>query len=75
MSTVEIDPFREALEKIAAIPLWGEAIADRELKAELVDIGEYDRDTDSYEPSCDSESRWLEHAVDIARRALGVRHD
>lgn len=75
MSTVTIDALREALEQIAAIPLWGEAVADRELKAELVDIGEYDRDTDSYEPSCDSESRWLAHAVDIARKALGVQHD
>lgn len=75
MSTMTIDTLREALEKIAAIPLWGEAIVDRELKAELVDIGEYDPGADSYEPSCDSESRSLEHAVDIARKALGVRQD
>lgn len=75
MSTMTVDALREALEKIAAIPLWGEAIADKELKTELVDIGEYDSDTDSYEPSCDSESRWLEHAVDIARKALGKQHD
>lgn len=74
MSTMTIDALRLALEQIAAIPLWGEAIADEALEVELVDIGEYDADTDSYEPSCDSESRWLEHAVDIARKALGVQH-
>lgn len=75
MSALTFDALRDALEQIAAIPLWSEAITDAALRAELVEIGEYDSETDSYEPSCDSESRWLEYAVKLARGALGVQHD
>ncbi len=60
----------EALRKIAAIPLWNEAIADEALKAELIDAGEYDAGTDSFNPSCDTESSHLEYAVETARAAL-----
>jgi hypothetical protein len=60
----------DALTKIAAIPLWGEPIADEQLKAELIDTGEYDRELDQFEPSCDTESAYLRDAVEIARAAL-----
>lgn len=59
-----------ALAKIAAIPLWGEPIADEQLKAELLDAGEYDRNLDEFEPSADTESGYLREAVEMARAAL-----
>lgn len=60
----------DALTKIAAIPLWGESIADDHLKAELIDAGEYDREQDEFEPSADTESAYLREAVEMARAAL-----
>jgi hypothetical protein len=50
--------------------LWGEPIADAQLKAELLDAGEYDRELDHFEPSCDTESAYLRDAVEIARAAF-----
>ena len=61
---------RAALTRIAAIPLWGEPIADAQLKADLVSVSEYDRELDQFEPSCDTESSYLQDAVEIARAAL-----
>jgi len=60
----------DALTRIAAIPLWGETIADDHLKAELLDAGEYDPELDQFEPSADTESSYLRDAVEIARAAL-----
>lgn len=60
----------DALARIAAIPLWGEPITDAQLKAELLDAGEYDRELNHFEPSCDTESAYLRDAVEIARAAL-----
>jgi hypothetical protein len=64
----------DALKRIAAIPLWGEPISDPALgdKHELADQGEYDLESDHYEPSIDAESSWLRHAVETAREALGI---
>jgi hypothetical protein len=63
---------KAALEQIALIPLWGEPIADETLKADLAEVGEYDRELDQFEPSCDTESSYLRDAVEIARRALAA---
>ena len=60
----------DARTKIAAIPLWGEPIADEHLKAELLDAGEYDRELNQFEPSGDTESAYLREAVETARAAL-----
>jgi len=60
----------QVLMMIAAIPLWGEAIADDHLKAELLDAGEYDSELDQFEPCCDTESAYLRDAVEAARAAL-----
>lgn len=60
----------DALARIAAIPLWGEPIADEQIKAELLDAGEYDRELNEFEPSCDTESCYLRDAVEMARAAL-----
>jgi hypothetical protein len=61
----------QVLTMIAAIPLlWGEAIADDHLKAELLDAGEYDRELDQFEPCCDTESAYLREAVEAVRTAL-----
>jgi len=65
----------DALTRIAAIPLWGEPIADAQLKAELLDAGEYDRELNHFEPSCDTESCYLRDAVEIARAALAEMHE
>lgn len=60
----------EALRTIAATPLWGEAIADPALRADYIETAQYDRDEDSFEPSCDTESSMLQDAVEAARGAL-----
>jgi hypothetical protein len=60
----------KALQRIASIPLWNETINDPELRAEYVDCGEYDADANVFEPSCDTESSYLEMAVEAARSAL-----
>ncbi len=60
----------DALTRIAAIPLWGDPIADDHLKSELLDGGEYDLELDQFEPSADTESAYLRDAVEIARAAL-----
>ena len=57
------------LERIAAIPLWGESIADPELRAAYVDAREYDGD-DGFTPSCDTESEYMREAVETARNAI-----
>ncbi len=59
-----------ALRRIAAIPLWGESIADHNLRAEYLDAGEYDAAADDFNPSCDTESTYLRDAVELARMAL-----
>lgn len=59
-----------ALRRIAAIPLWGESIADHNLRAEYLDTGEYDAAADDFNPSCDTESTYLRDAVELARMAL-----
>lgn len=64
--------YLEALQRIAAIPLWGETISDPEVKAELIENGEYDGESDAYNPSIDTESTALTDAVEIARNALVV---
>jgi hypothetical protein len=63
---------KAALERIAAIPLWGEPIADEALKSELTAVVEYDRALDQFEPSCDTESSYLRDAVETAREALAA---
>jgi hypothetical protein len=60
----------DALNRIAAIPLWGERIADEQLKADLLHVGEYDSDEDEFTPGCDTESSYLHDAVTIARAAI-----
>jgi hypothetical protein len=60
----------DALTRIAAIPLWGERIADEQLKADLLHAGEYDSDEDEFTPGCDTESSYLHDAVTIARAVL-----
>lgn len=59
-----------ALRRIAEFVLWGETIADADRKAELIEYGEYDAESDYYSPSIDSESSDLRHTVEIAREAL-----
>jgi hypothetical protein len=63
---------KDALERIAAIPLWGEPITDEALKLDLVAVGEYDRERDQFEPSCDTECTYLRDAVEIARAAIAA---
>jgi len=62
--------FLKALETIAAIPLWGEPIADADLKAEYSDHAEYDLELNEFNPSVDTESTYLRDAVETAREAL-----
>lgn len=59
----------EALKSIAAIPLWGEKLIGNARK-EAIDVGEYDKGDDSYNPSCDAESSYLREAVETARATL-----
>jgi hypothetical protein len=61
-----------ALQRIAAIPLYGEPIHDPALVADLTIAMEYDVDNDAFEPSCDTESSQLRDAVESARAALGL---
>lgn len=61
---------KTALQRIAAIPLWGEPIADPDLRADLALRSEYDLELDEFEPSCDTESSQLRDAVETAREAL-----
>jgi len=60
----------KALETIAAIPLWGEPIADQALKDEFIYSGEYDAGENEFNPSGDTESTYLHDAVQTAREAL-----
>ena len=60
----------KALETIAAIPLWGEPIADPDLKAGYSEAAEYDLELDEFNPSGDTESTYLRDAVEAAREAL-----
>ena len=60
----------EALQWIASIPLWNETIIDPALRAECIERGEYDAVADAFEPSCDTESTYLEMAVEEARKVL-----
>lgn len=62
--------YLEALQRIAAIPLWGEAITDPERKADLIEYGEYDVEADAYNPTIDTESSTLTDVIEIARDAL-----
>lgn len=66
---------KEALESIAAIPLWGQPITDNDLKADLALRSEYDLEGDEFEPSCDTESSQLRDAVETARAALAAMHE
>lgn len=59
-----------ALQQIAAMPLWGEPIADAGLRDELIFSGEYDVGLDEYLPGGDTESDALRDAVETARQAL-----
>jgi hypothetical protein len=65
---------KAALESIAAIPLWEERIENAELKAELVERGEYEIDggEEQFTPSGDTESSQLREAVETAREALAA---
>ena len=60
----------KALETIAAIPLWGEPIANQALKDEFIYSVEYDADENEFNPSGDTESAYLREAVETAREAL-----
>jgi hypothetical protein len=60
----------KALQRIASIPLWGEPVIDPALRGALIACGEYDADAEAIEPSCDTESSYLDSAVEIARAAL-----
>jgi hypothetical protein len=60
----------KALEAIAAIPLWGEPIADQALRDEFIYSGEYDAGENEFNPSGDTESTYLHDAVQTAREAL-----
>src|SRR5690242_4286649 len=64
----------KALETIAAIPLWGEPIADADLKTEYSEAAEYDLELDQFEPSVDTESTYLRDAVETAREARSEEH-
>lgn len=65
----------EALRRIAAQPLWGEPIADRAQRLELIALGEYDATADVFEPSSGSECDALEAVVTLARRTLRSADD
>jgi hypothetical protein len=58
------------LERIAAIPLYGERLSDPALRAEFISAGEYDAELEEFEPSADTESSYLREAVEAARSAL-----
>lgn len=58
------------LRRIAATPLWGEAIPPGDLRDDLIFSGEYDVGEDSFNPSCDTESTLLRDAVEDARAVL-----
>jgi hypothetical protein len=60
----------KALETIAAIPLWGEPLADQALKDDFIHSGEYDTQENEFTPSGDTESTYLRDAVETAREAL-----
>lgn len=60
----------KALETIAAIPLWGEPIANQAIKDEFIHSGEYDAGENEFNPSADTESSYLREAVETAREAL-----
>jgi hypothetical protein len=62
-----------ALERIASIPLWSEAVPDQALRDEFISSGEYDVARDEFEPSADTESAYLREAVEAARGALTSR--
>ena len=62
----------KALETIAAIPLWGEPIADQALKDEFIYSGEYDAGENEFNPSGDTEFHILHDAVQTARDALNT---
>lgn len=64
------DELLRVLRDIAGIPLWGEAIPDDQLRAELTAAGEYDAKLDEYEPSADSEGSTLRETVEQARAAI-----
>jgi Family of unknown function (DUF6900) len=68
--TQDPDGVVNALRNIAAIPLWGERISDVSIKSEYSDAGEYDAESDEFNPSCDTESTHLRDAVELARHAL-----
>jgi Family of unknown function (DUF6900) len=68
--TQDPDGIVDALRTIAAIPLWGERISDASVKREYSDAGEYDAQSDEFNPSCDTESTHLRDAVELARHAL-----
>ena len=60
----------KALETIAAIPLWGEPVADQALRDDFIHSGEYDSEENEFTPSGDTESTYLCDAVETARKAL-----
>ncbi len=71
MSTLEerLEMAITALTSIAAIPLWSDEsdALDPEFVAIARESGEWDDESGTYQPSCDTESTQLRDAVEIAR--------
>lgn len=59
-----------AVRRIAATPLWGEAIAAGAARDDYIDSGQYDPEHEEFNPSGDTESDLLREAVELARMAL-----
>lgn len=57
----------QTLRTIAATPVWGESIDDEVLKTEYAESGEYDLETDEFNPSADTECNHLRDVVELAR--------
>lgn len=70
--TTDDCPLLKALRTIAAIPLWGEPMTDVALKAEYIDTSQYDVGEDAFNPCVDTESSYLQDAVETARKALAA---
>lgn len=58
------------IRRIAATPLWGEAIDNGPLREDYVHAGEYEISDDAFNPSCDTESSLLQEIVELARMTL-----
>jgi hypothetical protein len=62
------------IRRIAATPLWGEAMEPGPERDDYAAVGEYDLSRREFNPSCDTESSQLRDVVELARLAL-IRAD